>query len=280
METAGLGCAQRPPCARPSAWMFCRSWKPVASVEVNHIMLWGAIWDWREVWRESTHARSLTHSLQLGAQCCRRPGSQRRRTLLAGGLLAPGTASARSGPASPAPPRRPPKLPGARARPPARPGSRRSGCHAACRREERGSRRTKSQRGEEPSSGPRLQQGLSGRWSPFGAAPPASRGPDTRAGPEGLGLPDTPPGPGSRLPPLPTPTQRPERLVLAPDPCARQRRPPWGHHDSAELVLLLRDPMGQVLLHLPAAPALLPPQPGKSPPPLLGPVCPNPHPHP
>lgn len=103
-----------------------------------------------------------------------------------------------------------------------------SGCHAACRGEERGSRRTKSRRWEEPSSGPRLPQGLSGRWSRVGAAPLASRGPDTRAAPVGLGLLDTPPGPGSRLPPLPTPTQRPERPVLFPRPLCPPEAPTLG----------------------------------------------------
>lgn len=46
-----------------------------------------------------THTRTLTHSLQLGAQCCRhrRPGSRRRCCAFpAGGRWAPGTASALS----------------------------------------------------------------------------------------------------------------------------------------------------------------------------------------
>lgn len=50
------------------------------------------------------HTRTLTHSLQLGAQCCRygRPGSNRCCAFPAGGRLVPGTSSALVGPAFPA----------------------------------------------------------------------------------------------------------------------------------------------------------------------------------
>lgn len=209
------------------------------------------------------HTRTLTHSLQLGAQCCRdrRPGSNRCCAFPAGGRLVPGTSSALVGPAFPA------RLPNLRscgvpapAPHPVWEAGRPGGCHAEGRREGAAE--------EVPESGGASRRGFRGDGGVSGQRCGASAVllPLEGAGHSGCSCGAEDPGhPGARLlpsstPPSPFPTPRLEQPVLP--RLSHRGAHPGGQYDSTELVLLLRDPMGQVPL-LPPAPALLPPQPGK-----------------
>lgn len=230
-------------------------------------MLWGAIWELSEVWRESTHARWLAHSLQLGAQCRRRrSASQRRCAFLAGGRRAPGTASAGSRPASPARPREPPKLPGC-LRPPPSPPEKQAGRGRLAEGRREGAAGGSPRGWKRPAAAGASRRGFRGDGATSGPLLPLEGAGHSR-GSCGAQVPGDP---GAGLSPSSSP--HPNSAPRAAGPRAQTLSPargahPRGHHDSAELVLLLRDPMGQVPLLLPPAPALLPPQPGKSPLPL------------
>lgn len=171
--------------------------------------------------------------------------------LPAGGRPAPGTASAGSPP--------PQKLPGSSAREAGGRGwrlARRCG----------GRREGAAEEGPRGGSALQLLKGARRRWSQPGAAPRV--------------LCPAPPARGGRIPQLLLPDRSPGRcreqgadfLPLGSQqafpsssrhPCALGTHFP-GQHDSAELVLFLRDPLGQVPLLLPPAPAPLPSQPGNA----------------
>lgn len=172
--------------------------------------------------------------------------------LPAGGRPAPGTASAGSPLLQ--------KLPGSSAQ---EAGSSR-GWRLARRRGRR--REGAAEEGPRGGSALHLPEGARRRWSQAGAAPRV-RCP-------------APPARGGRIPQLLLGDRSPGRcreqgtdfLPLGPQqasrsfsrhPCALGTYFP-GQHDSTELVLLLRDPLGQVPLLLPPAPAPLPSQPGNA----------------
>lgn len=172
--------------------------------------------------------------------------------LPAGGRPAPGTAFAGSPPSQ--------KLPGSSAQ---EAGSSR-GWRLARRRE--GRREGAAEEGPRGRSALQLSVGARRRWSQAGAAPrvccPAS------------------PARGGRIPQLLLRDRSPGRcreqgadfLPVGPQQASRSSSRHScalgtyfaGRHDSAELVLLLRDPLGQVPLLLPPAPAPLPSQPGNA----------------
>lgn len=176
--------------------------------------------------------------------------------LPAGGRPAPGTASA----GSPLPQ----KLPGSSAQ---EAGSSRS-WRLARRRGERREGAAEEAPAPPPGGGSALHlpEGARRRWSQAGAAPRV-RCP-------------APPARGGRIPQLLLGDRSPGRcrelgadfLPLGPQQASRSfSRHPCAlgtyfprQHDSAELVLLLLDPLGQVPLLLPPAPAPLPSQPGNA----------------
>lgn len=248
------------PCACPTHGCVCFShgsrWPPFKLITLCSGEQYG---NWREVWRESahTHTHTLTRSLQLehnaAATAALAPTAAAPCSQVAARRLAPPL----PGPYPPLP-RGSPSLRscrGACARPPARRGN--SQAEAVT---PRGGEREKPE--EVPEGGSALQR----------PAPPAGgfRGDGATSGPrrgvpaallplEGAGhsrcsCGETR-GQGSLLPLHP-----PNSAPGAVGPRGRGAHS-WGQHDAAELVLLLRDPMGQVPL-LPPAPALLSPQPG------------------
>lgn len=180
--------------------------------------------------------------------------------LPAGGRPAPGTASAGSPP--------PQKLPGCSAQ---EAGG--SGWRLARRRG--GRREGAAEEGPRGGSALQLPEGARRRWSQVGAgprvrcsAPPARGGripqPFLRDGSLGRCREQ-----GADFLPLDSQQAFPSSSRHR---CALGTHFP-GQHDSAELVLFLHDPLGQVPLLLPPAPAPLPSQPGNASPGPFQPSC-------
>lgn len=200
----------------------------------------------REAWRESTLTRTHSHT-----HCS--ASTMLLSLLPAGGRPAPGTASAGSLP--------PKKLPGCRA---GEAGGR--GWRLARRRAER-ERRGSPPRVVAPCSCPKGVRGDGARLAP-------RRGSAAGLLPlEGAGYPSCfsgteAPGDARRRRALIFCSSTPNRHCWS---SSRHPRAPTfrgthfpRQHDSAELVLFLRDPLGQVPLLLPPAPAPLPSPPGNA----------------